>query len=298
MEQPADGSPQGGRVSPPDFPPRSDPPTAPHSGWGPPPSPRWGTPPGASAGPVAWGPPPGPPPGWTPPPPGAPPPGGWSLPPGPPRQPRYSVGGIIFVAVLGLFLLVGLLGGGAEDESPPGTSAGETSGPAQLPTTDPPAQEPGFGDGTFMVGADIAPGLYRVDGTGGCYWKRLSDLQGDLDAILANDGPEGQAYVEILATDAAFATEDCGRWLPATGDGPDVSSGFGDGTYLVGSEIQPGTYRSTGSSGCYWKRLSNLQGDLDAILANDDPEGQAYVEILPTDVAFSTDDCGTWSRIG
>ena len=34
------------------------------------------------------------------------------------------------------------------------------------------------------------------------------------------------------------------------------------------------------------------------LLANDDPQGQDSVEILPTDVAFSTEDCGTWSRVG
>jgi hypothetical protein len=28
------------------------------------------------------------------------------------------------------------------------------------------------------------------------------------------------------------------------------------------------------------------------------PSGQVYAEILPTDVAFATDDCGVWSHIG
>ncbi|MGY1606360.1 MULTISPECIES: hypothetical protein [unclassified Geodermatophilus] len=165
-------------------------------------------------------------------------------------------------------------------------------------TPEPAPEPPGFGDGTYLVGTDIQPGLYRADGTSGCYWERLSDVTGDFDAILANDNPSGQSYVEILPTDVAFSTDECGRWTPATAGGPDVSNGFGDGTYLVASDIQPGTYVSTGGSGCYWERLSNLTGDFEAILANDNPSGQTYVEILPGDVAFSTNECGTWSRVG
>jgi hypothetical protein len=304
MEQAADGTPQGERLSSSGGPPPWAPPAPPPS-WQPPPPQTWGPPPGASAGPAAWGPPgpPGPPRGWVPPPPSGPPPGGWSPPPGPPpHEPRYSVAGIIVVVVLGLFVLFGLIGAVTDDdadaESPPAGGATETSTTAPPSTTEPPAPEPGFGDGIFLVGSDIQPGTYRADGTSDCYWKRLSDLSGDLDAILANDNAVGQVYVEMLPTDVAFSTEGCGRWLPATATGPDVSSGFGDGAYLVGSDIQPGTYRADGTSDCYWKRLSDLTGDLDAILANDNAVGQVYVEVLPTDAAFSTEGCGTWSRIG
>ncbi|MCZ2826015.1 MULTISPECIES: hypothetical protein [unclassified Modestobacter] len=159
-------------------------------------------------------------------------------------------------------------------------------------------QPPGFGDGTYLVGTDISPGRYRADGARSCSWQRLSDLTGDYDAVLAWEFPDGQAYVDVLPTDVAFATDDCGRWTPATGDVPDVSGAFDDGAYLVGSDIQPGTYRALGGSGCSWQRLSDLTGDYDAVLAWEFPDGQAYVDVLPTDVAFATDDCGTWNRTG
>jgi hypothetical protein len=113
-------------------------------------------------------------------------------------------------------VLFGLIGAVTDDdadaESPPAGGATETSTTAPPSTTEPPAPEPGFGDGIFLVGRDIAPGLYRADGTSDCYWKRLSDLSGDLDAILANDNAVGQVYVEVLPTDAAFSTEGCGTW--------------------------------------------------------------------------------------
>jgi hypothetical protein len=68
----------------------------------------------------------------------------------------------------------------------------------------------------------------------------------------------------------------------------------GDGTYVVGVDIQPGVYRSQGGSGCYWKRLSGLSGALDDIIANNFGSGPQVVQIASTDVAFSTSDCSTW----
>lgn len=70
----------------------------------------------------------------------------------------------------------------------------------------------------------------------------------------------------------------------------------GSGTYLVGEDIQPGTYRTTldGSSSCYWARLAGLSGELGDIIANDNVSGQAFVTIAETDVAFETSRCGEW----
>ena len=239
----------------------------------------------------------GPPPGWgSPPPPfGGPPPGG-----PPPDRSDFSVLGIVSAVVVVFVLVVALVvnatsGDELSDEA--ASTAPPPSATAAAPTTDTP-EPPGFGDGTYLVGTDIQPGLYRTDGTDFCSWQRLSDLSGDHDAVLAWEFADGQAYVEILPTDVAFSTDDCGRWSSAPTAVPDVSAGFEDGTYLVNSEIQPGTYRSSGGSGCQWQRLSDLTGDYDAVLAWEFADGQAYVEVQPTDVAFSTDDCGSWSRVG
>lgn len=70
----------------------------------------------------------------------------------------------------------------------------------------------------------------------------------------------------------------------------------GSGTFLVGEEIQPGTYRTEGTSGfCYWARLSGLSGEFDDIITNDFSEGPSFVTIADTDVAFETSDCGEWT---
>lgn len=75
-----------------------------------------------------------------------------------------------------------------------------------------------------------------------------------------------------------------------------LSSTFGDGTWVVGEDIEPGTYRSEGGDYCYWERLSGLSGEFDDIIANELTEGQAVVQISESDVAFKSQDCGTWTR--
>lgn len=63
-----------------------------------------------------------------------------------------------------------------------------------------------------MVGEDIEPGVYRTDGSGTCYWARLSGLGGGLGDIIANGLPSGPATVEISPSDAAFESSGCGEW--------------------------------------------------------------------------------------
>ncbi|MGY1631847.1 hypothetical protein ACI784_09100 [Geodermatophilus sp. SYSU D01186] len=208
--------------------------------------------------------------------------------------------GVISAAVVLLLLVSALIGGRnspEESSDATGTTTAPSVGAGPATGTAAPTPEPaGFGDGTYLVGSDVQPGLYRSAGGSFCMWKRLSAVSGDSDAVLAWEWSDGQAYAEVLATDVAFSTDGCGRWTAVTAGGPDVSDGFDDGTYLVGSDIQPGLYRSAGGSFCMWKRLSAVSGDSDAVLAWEWSDGQAYAEVLPTDVAFSTDDCGTWSR--
>jgi type II secretory pathway pseudopilin PulG len=73
---------------------------------------------------------------------------------------------------------------------------------------------------------------------------------------------------------------------------------FTDGTFQVGSDIQPGTYRTqTGSPGCYYARLSGFTGTIDDILANNNTDNPAIVTILPSDKGFESKRCGTWTKL-
>jgi hypothetical protein len=70
------------------------------------------------------------------------------------------------------------------------------------------------------------------------------------------------------------------------------------GMHLVGTEIQPGIYRGQTGIGllnsCYWERLSGMTGNFSDLITNDNSEGQYYVEILPSDVAFKNDCAMEW----
>ncbi|MGO1950250.1 MAG: hypothetical protein ACTH1D_11500 [Mycobacteriaceae bacterium] len=95
---------------------------------------------------------------------------------------------------------------------------------------------------------------------------------------------------------AAAEPEDEENEQTETGSGSSTS--FGGGTLLVGSDIQPGTYRNGDSSNyCYWERLSGTSGDFEELIANEFTEDPAIVTIAPTDVAFSSTDCGTWEMV-
>ena len=72
----------------------------------------------------------------------------------------------------------------------------------------------------------------------------------------------------------------------------------GDGVYVVGDDIRPGRWRTTGGNSCYWARLSGLSGDFNELLANGLPGGQAVVEIRKSDAAFETSGCGEWEKVG
>jgi len=156
-----------------------------------------------------------------------------------------------------------------------------------------------FDDGTYRVGygmGEVHPGTYRAPGGSDCYWARLKNFSGSLNAIAANDNPAGPALVTILKRDRGFTTHDCRGWSSSLKRITKSKTKFGTGTYLVRTDILPGTYRSRGGSNCYWARLRNFTGDLNGIVANDNPTGPAIVTIGARDKGFTSHDCGTWSR--
>lgn len=57
------------------------------------------------------------------------------------------------------------------------------------------------------------------------------------------------------------------------------------GTYLVGTDIDAGTYKLTATSsyGGYWERAKNATGEFDSILANENFENTAYVTVINGD---------------
>ena len=103
----------------------------------------------------------------------------------------------------------------------------------------------------------------------------------------------------IEAGDVGFESDRCGTW--STNMSPRTASptaAFGGGTFLVGPEIAAGTWRNSNSSaGCYWERLSGFTGELGDIITNSFSSVIQAVTVASTDAGFSSEGCGTWSRI-
>lgn len=104
----------------------------------------------------------------------------------------------------------------------------------------------------------------------------------------------------IFAAVSALSVESIVAFAGPAAAGP-VGLMDQNGIYIVGADIHPGIYTSTGPSskyGCYWERLSGTSGDFDDIIANDFVDsGRMQVTIKPTDYAFNTEDCGTWTMV-
>lgn len=170
------------------------------------------------------------------------------------------------------------------------------------PTTPTPTATPAptyahFGDGTYQVGKDIQPGTYRTrSGSAGCYYARLSGFGGTLDEIIANNTTDAPAIVTIAATDKGFSSQDCGTWTQNTSQITKSKTTFGDGMFIVGTDITPGTYKNTGAQGCYYARLSGFGNTLDDVIANNDVDTPTIVTIASTDKGFQSDGCGTWTE--
>ena len=71
---------------------------------------------------------------------------------------------------------------------------------------------------------------------------------------------------------------------------------FGDGAFIVGTGVKPGTYRTrVASPGCYWDRLSVFGGTPFNIFSNGGSDGPELVTISASDKGFISRGCGTWT---
>ena len=162
-----------------------------------------------------------------------------------------------------------------------------------------------FGDGTHVVGRDVAPGVYESVAEEGalCRWSRLSDWSWTF-GVITERRHEGRAIAEISPTDAGFYSSGCGEWLPVSpgpGDGADALTRFGDGVYRVGVDIAAGVYRSDQQfevGECRWRRVSDFGGTRSGVISGGGSEsGDWIVEVKSDDVGFESSGCGEWTPV-
>ena len=177
-------------------------------------------------------------------------------------------------------------------EAPATTAATTTAAPtttvASTTTAAPTATTlPVIDPGTYIVGAEVAPGAYRVAG----YWARL-DASGDIiDNDLISHGlglvviQDGDAFIEFSGEAIAVAE------VPSLDP---ILGGFEGGTYLVGPDVAPGTYRVNATDGMAY--AARLDATLD-IIDNDLNEGSVIIVVQASDYAL-TFNGGTLEKIG
>lgn len=208
---------------------------------------------------------------------------------GPPDYPRASSSPTIILLVSGMAAVLGFLlgfltglGSGEPSSSPAprvtvtveGTTPAEQS-PAQ-PSASPSATAPPATSGPPATGAPST----GAPSTG---------------------SPATGAPSTSVPSTGAPSTGVPQTGLPADGTGADLLGAFGAmRTLVVGVDIQPGTYRTTGPitgvDKCYWARLDSTGGDAGDVIAAGLPPGPASVTILATDKGFQTAGCAEWTK--
>ena len=118
-----------------------------------------------------------------------------------------------------------------------------------------------------------------------------------MNGILANGGTSAPGIVTIEPTDVGFHSEGCGTWTKDLSAITTSKTSFGAGAYIVGTDIEPGTYRNSGGNNCYYERLRGFNGGMNAIIANGGSNNPSIVTIAPTDAGFQSQSCGTWTKL-
>ncbi|MET7732799.1 hypothetical protein ABZT02_15715 [Streptomyces sp. NPDC005402] len=126
----------------------------------------------------------------------------------------------------------------------------------------------------------------------------------------AGDSGNGDTSADTGKGSSASAEREAGGGKAEKGDKGATGTGkaevaekkaafSGDGDFQVGSDVKPGTYRTTGNSDgmCYWERAKDASGEMDSLLANDNVTGTSYVTVKATDKLFKSSDCNDWEAV-
>jgi hypothetical protein len=164
-----------------------------------------------------------------------------------------------------------------------------------------------FQQGMYRVGptlsaTEMTPGLWRSLGGSECTWTRVS-TEGALGHNVRTNGPQ---YVQIDASDYGLAIGNCAPFWQDPGPYARAlvppGAPFGDGDFLVNTEIAPGLHQATAAPGeeCTWAVVSGFHG-LDATGRTPDfvrgtttTAGAPTAQIEPGDHGFTSQGCGEW----
>lgn len=162
------------------------------------------------------------------------------------------------------------------------------------------APKSSFGQGKFTVGRDIKPGIYRsksvVKGSASCFWH-ITTTGSNGNEDIAIDNSAGGILTLNLQRGMDIETKRCGTFVKSslTASRGTPRTKVGNGVWLVGVDMEPGTYRvdrDIFGKSCYLKIYtagSNLE-DLIAIKNYTRGTPSATLEIGDE---FYNNGCGT-----
>ena len=172
------------------------------------------------------------------------------------------------------------------EESPSAASATPEETPAEPAIPD---------DGTYRVPSEVEPGVYVGVGGPECSYQRIEDPDAKYPQVIVR-GLLDRPVIEIMDGDGGFRTEGCGSWTALEDyQGTPLEEMPGDGLWLVGEDVVPGTYRGEGGDWCLWQRLDGFEPTLDSVITGG---SDRKVTIEDGDLAFVTEGCGSWTRLG
>ena len=121
-----------------------------------------------------------------------------------------------------------------------------------------------------------------------------SEAQTAKDALSAAQAGLAARKTALDAAAAAVAAREAK--VGAAEKAAQANTFAGEGTYLVGTDVKPGTYKADASTGCYWARLKSL--DTSDIIDNQNTDGPVVLQILPTDKAVEVSRCAEFHKVG
>jgi hypothetical protein len=159
-----------------------------------------------------------------------------------------------------------------------------------------------FGPGFHAVGSPLTstqmpPGLWRSLGGNQCTWARVAAGGVTTGRNIRTNGPQ---YMQVEPGDVGTAIGNCVPFWQHPGPfaKPLVQPGsdFGDGDFLVGYEVNPGTYTASGGGSCTWAAVRGFHGNDSAGHNPDFIRGgnSGTAQIAAGDYGFTSQGCGTW----
>jgi hypothetical protein len=162
------------------------------------------------------------------------------------------------------------------------------------------AAKSSFGQGKFTVGRDIKPGIYRsksvVKSSANCFWH-ITTTGSNGNEDIAIDNSRGGILTLNLQKGMDIETKRCGTFVKSSLSAPRGTprTTVGNGVWLVGIDMEPGTYRvdkDIFGKSCYLK-IYTAGSNLEDLIAIENYTRGTPSATLEVGEEFYNNGCGT-----